>query len=170
MPWTFLYKQFGTSNNNQDQVLSHLVMTVHRLFQSFTTQILMFMRYGLVVGDKEVVAVVLSDIEDPLTYPRAEIKGKLDGRLARTCQKYYFTARFRFPIYTVGGGNDWKRKYFFYSHFLPSELAEELRNGNCIPLLFHNGYKNSEFSLDTKMQCKGETGETEEGHRRDGGE
>ena len=103
MPWAFLYKQFGTSNNNQDQVLSHLVMTVHRLFQSFTTQILMFMRYGLVVGDKEVVAVVLSDIEDPLTYPRAEIKGKLDGRLARTCQKYYFTARFRFPIYTVGG-------------------------------------------------------------------
>ena len=42
-------------------------MTVYGLFQymeSFTMQILIFMQYGLMVEDKEVVRVVLTDIEE----------------------------------------------------------------------------------------------------------
>ena len=47
------------------------------------------MRYGLVVEEKEVLAVVLSDVEEALTQSVREVKTILTGTYGKTCQKYF---------------------------------------------------------------------------------
>lgn len=60
--------------------------------------IMQFLRFGLVVEEKEVLAVVLTDIAQSLSYSIAEIKDILDGICDKMCQKDFLRIGAHDPV------------------------------------------------------------------------
>lgn len=93
-------------------------------------QILEFMRCGVNVNKKEVVAVVLADIAKSLTHSITEIRGILEGMYGKMAQKDFLRAMV--PI-IQRKKNDSKRRYFvFFSQFIPIDILEQLKNGKYV--------------------------------------
>ena len=77
------------------------------------------------------VAVVLMDIAGSLSHSVAEIKGALEGKWGKTCQKDFLRPGSNSPIIQLGKNVRKRRCFVFYLKFLPSTMVEELKKGNC---------------------------------------
>ena len=95
-------------------------------------QILEFLRCGVMVDDKEVVAVVLTDIAESLTYSISEIRGVLDGKYGKMAQKDFLRKGANVPIIQRKKNDRKRRSFVFFTQFIPSDLLEQLKNGKYV--------------------------------------
>jgi len=95
-------------------------------------QILEFLRCGVMVDDKEVVAVVLTDIAESLTYSISEIRGVLDGKYGKMAQKDFLRKGATVPIIQRKKNDRKRRAFVFFTQFIPSDLLEQLKNGKYV--------------------------------------
>ena len=66
------------------------------------------------VEEKEVLAVVLTDIAGSLRLSPTEIKGTLDGKWGKTCQKDFLRLGACTPVMQRGGNVRKRRCFVFY--------------------------------------------------------
>lgn len=85
------------------------------------------MRCGLTVDNKNVVAVVLTEIEACLTYSITNIRSTLEGKWGKMVQKD-FLRRGVTDTVIKRRVNDAKRRCFaFYAEFIPPQIMKELQ-------------------------------------------
>lgn len=102
------------------------------------------------VGQEEVVSVVLSDIEDTLTYNIPEIRRSLMETYGTTCKKDFLKPNSDCLV-VKRRVNDWKRFCFaFYAKHIPKDILEELKLGKNMLFGYYtiDSYVNSMFSQD----------------------
>ena len=85
------------------------------------------MRCGLVVDEKEVLAVVLGDIEGSLS---AEIKRTLTGTWGKPCQRDFLRPDAGTHVIQRGRSDRKRRCFVFFIKFLPAQLVEDFKNTN----------------------------------------
>ena len=100
-------------------------------------QIPSFMQYGLVVEEKEVLAVVLSEVGEALTHSVGEVKAILTGTYGKTCQKN-FLRQTSTSTSIQRGKNDHRRRYFvFYLKFMPQSMVDWLQRSEWVAAFLH---------------------------------
>lgn len=88
-----------------------------------------FLRCGVSVDDKEVVAVVLSDVAHHLKYSCSEIKCTLEGKYGRNGNKDFLRGDADVPVIRRGKTDKRRRCFCFFLDFISPKQVEELRKG-----------------------------------------
>lgn len=87
------------------------------------------MQCGVYIDEKEVFAVVLSDIGEYLQFSYSEIKCSLDGKYGQNGNKDFLRNDVNVPL-IKRRKTDWRRRCFcFFLHALPSDQVEAIRKG-----------------------------------------